>query len=140
MQFETQTLIIDGLVEHWGKPDPTLNQDLVDIGRSYAGDVFLVAVDENDRVIGTGALRFGDQGTGQVVRMSVATGSRRLGIGQRILDALVAEARSRGLSSLILETTASWRPVRDFYEKSGFVFTHDEVGSFGPDAWYERRL
>ena len=91
MQFETQTLIIDGLVEHWGMSDPTLNQDLVDIGRSYAGDVFLVAVDENDRVIGTGALRFGDQGTGQVVRMSVAASSRRLGIGQRMRSASRSE-------------------------------------------------
>jgi GNAT superfamily N-acetyltransferase len=70
--------------------------------------------------------------------MSVALDRRRRGVGRRILDALVAEARSRGLARLVLETTASWREVRSFYENAGLVCTHEAAGAFGPDAWYER--
>jgi hypothetical protein len=42
-QAEVKSLILAGLVEHWGRLDPSKNPDLEDIQSSYAGAVFLVA-------------------------------------------------------------------------------------------------
>lgn len=42
-QEDVKKLILAGLVEHWGKLDPTKNPDLNDIANSYAQSVFFVA-------------------------------------------------------------------------------------------------
>ena len=106
-QQEVRALVLAGLAEHWGVLDPHKNPDLEDIGRSYADGVFLVALTAG-RIVACGALVFrpnlpGD--TAEIVRMSVAAGMRRTGIGRLVLDSLCAEARRRGIRRLVLETT-----------------------------------
>ncbi len=123
-QAAAKALILEGLVEHWGALDPTLNPDLDDIAASYAAGCFLTAW-RGERLVGTGAIlsEIVDdeaEGTARVVRMSVARDCRRQGIGWALLDALCAAARDAGYRRLVLETTAAWRGVIDFYQTYGF--------------------
>ena len=136
-QAAAKALILEGLVEHWGALDPTLNPDLDDIAASYAAGCFLTAWQnaspsvggseggEGERLVGTGAIlpEIVDdeaEGTARVARMSVARDCRRQGIGRALLDALCAAARDAGYRRLVLETTATWQGVIDFYQTYGF--------------------
>lgn len=122
-QAAAKKLILAGLVEHWGFLDPTKNPDLEDIQRSYAGCTILVAC-VGRSLAGTGILIPRRADTGEIVRMSVAREFRRCGIGTRILNALLQEARKRGLNKIVLETTATWQDVIEFYLSNGFRITH----------------
>jgi ribosomal-protein-alanine N-acetyltransferase len=53
----------------------------------------------------------------------VAPAVRRRGLGQRLLDALLAAARETNSSSVFLEVRESNAAARCFYEKAGFVQT-----------------
>lgn len=121
-QAAARALILAGLAEHWGALDPTLNPDLDDIAATYGAGVFLVAVADEDgaeRIVGTRALQPVDAMTGQIVRMSVARAARRQEVGRQILDALLAEARARGMRRIVLETTANWADAIAFYRCAG---------------------
>lgn len=134
-QEEVKALILSGLVDHWGTLDPTKNPDLNDIARSYADAVFLVARLDG-RIVGTGALVPRAESTAEIVRMSVASDMRRMGIGKRILLELIHSAKSRGFSRIILETTATWAEVIAFYQSMGFMLTHLMNG----DQYFEMDL
>jgi ribosomal protein S18 acetylase RimI-like enzyme len=138
-QAAAHALIIEGLTEHWGVADDTLNTDLVDIAQSYQDDIFLVAVADEGRLIGTGGCRLRGA-VGEIVRMSVHKQWRRRGVATGIADALVDAARARGVTELVLETQATWPDARGFYEGYGFTFTHIAEGDFGPDAYYRMDL
>jgi putative acetyltransferase len=122
-QTEVKSLILAGLVDHWGVLDPTKNPDLNDITHSYAGATFLVAW-QGGRVVGSGALVPRGDGRAEVVRMSVAKDLRRSGIGKLILTRLIEQARVEGCQQVILETTDTWQEVIAFYLRFGFEITH----------------
>jgi putative acetyltransferase len=126
-QAAVKELILAGLTEHWGRLDPSKNPDLEDMAVTYEGAVFLVARHQ-DRIIGTGALVPRQDGTAEVVRMSVAADWRRKGIGRMILQALVDRARQAGFRRIILETTETWQEVIAFYLRFGFRITHYKDG------------
>jgi putative acetyltransferase len=126
-QPEIKRLILSGLGEHWGKIDPSKNPDLDDIAENYKEATFLVARLHN-RVIAAGALVPRQDGKAEVVRMSVTVDMRRMGIGRLILDQLVLRARAAGFRQVILETTAVWREVIEFYLRYGFHITHYQDG------------
>jgi uncharacterized protein (TIGR00290 family) len=126
-QAEVKSLILAGLVDHWGVLDPTKNPDLNDIAHSYAGATFLVAW-QAGRVVGSGALVPRGGGRAEVVRMSVAKDLRRSGIGKLILTRLIEQARTDGYSQVFLETTDTWQEVIAFYLRFGFEITHYSDG------------
>ena len=130
-QDAAKSLILAGLVEHWGWLDTTANPDLDDIASTYAFGTFLVAWQEEEAV-GTGALLPETEGVGRIVRMSVATYKRRLGIGSLILERLVEQARSNGYHQLVLETTSTWDEAIRFYEAHGFR----RIGSWDGDTHF----
>ena len=121
-QAAVRSLILAGLEEHWGILDPTLNPDLDDIAASYAGAIFLTAW-QDGALVATGALVHEAAGVARVVRMSVDRRRRRSGIGRRILNALLDQARSQGYHRIVLETTATWADAVAFYLRCGFQVT-----------------
>jgi GNAT superfamily N-acetyltransferase len=133
-QDAVRALVLDGLRERWGALDPSLNADLDDIARTYAADHVVLVAHVDGELVGTGTLLL-RAGAGEIVRMSVATPRRRTGIGRALVDALLAEARGRGLTRVVLETTAAWTDAVTFYERCGFTITHEETGSFGRDVY-----
>jgi GNAT superfamily N-acetyltransferase len=122
-QAEVKSLILAGLGEHWGEIDHTLNPDLNNIATSYAGATFLVARFQG-KIVGTGALVPRQNGTVEIVRMSVSAAMRRRGIGRLILQQLIEHARAQGFCRVVLETTEAWDDVIAFYLDYGFQITH----------------
>ncbi len=126
-QIAVKTLILDGLVEHWGTLDESKNPDLDNIVLSYAGATFLIAW-LNDEIVGTGAFIPRSESQVEIVRMSVNKNLRRQGIGRQILIELCKRASQDGYEEVILETTETWQDVIDFYLQYGFEITHYKDG------------
>jgi ribosomal protein S18 acetylase RimI-like enzyme len=126
-QTGARALILDGLGERWGTIDPNRNPDLNDIRLAYTGGVFLVAR-IGERIVATGALVPRGDGIAEIVRMSVARGQRRRGIGSAVLRQLVEAAQAAGCRKIILETTSTWTDAIAFYQRRGFRSTHIRGG------------
>jgi putative acetyltransferase len=130
-QAAAKQLVLTGLGEHWGWIDYTLNPDLNDIATSYAAGIFLVGY-QGDVLVATGAMT--PEGTAggvdalRVVRVSVRTELRGLGIGRRMLEALFAYARRQGCRLIVVETTSSWTEVVRFYARNGFQLVEERDG------------
>ncbi|HEU4622603.1 MAG TPA: GNAT family N-acetyltransferase [Burkholderiaceae bacterium] len=78
-----------------------------------------IAYDAHGQPVGTGRL----VPDGHIGRMAVLKNARGQGHGGRILEALVALARSRGHREVVLSAQTH---ARDFYERHGFVARGDE--------------
>lgn len=85
-----------------------LEQDGLD-----ANCVHALAWDGTGEAIGTGRL----MPDGRIGRMAVRASRRGQGVGGAILDALVHEARRRGMAEVYLHAQ---RHARDFYARQGF--------------------
>jgi GNAT superfamily N-acetyltransferase len=118
-QKAARTLILQGLGERFGFIDTSLYLDLDNIAEHYQNHLFCVA-EFNDEFAGTGALLFNEDGSGQIVRMSVARPYRRLGIGRAILQHLIDIGQSHQLNAIHVETNADWDDAIDLYTCSGF--------------------
>ena len=119
-QEEARTVVLEGLREHFGFLDPSLNPDLDNIQTSFisAGDDFYVA--ENDgRIVGTVGLLFGE-GRARIVRMSVAQSHRKRGIATALLEQCIESAAQRGFREIWAYTQPEWPDAVRFYLCSGF--------------------
>ena len=91
--------------------------------------------------VGCGALKLHiDTQIAEVKRMWVASDVRGLGLGRRLLERLSAEAASRGMVILRLETNRSLSEAKHLYERAGFV----EVEPFNNEPyahhWFQKDL
>ena len=79
---------------------------------------------DDDQACGIAAGYFPDDGTGPyLVSMWVAPTHRRRAVGQQLVQAVLAWARSRGASRILLDVTTINQPAICFYEKLGFTKT-----------------
>jgi len=85
-------------------------------------DMTFWSVWAEDEIAGCGALKQLDAKRGEIKSMRVADKFLGRGIGRAILNHLIAEARSRGMDSLWLETgsTETFTPALRLYEGAGF--------------------
>ena len=126
-QVPVKALVLEGLAEHWGFLDESKNPDLDDIAKNYAEGIFLVAW-RDEEIVGTGAFIPRSAEQVEIVRMSVKKELRRQGIGRKILTELCQRAEQAAYREVILETTATWQGVIDFYRQFGFEITHYQNG------------
>jgi GNAT superfamily N-acetyltransferase len=129
-------LIIEGLGEHWGSIDLSLNQDLNDMQASFGHGRILVAEDSSG-IIGTGTILPRLDGVAEIVRMSVSRESRGTGVGQLLALSLVEVAMSWSCERVIVETASHWTEVVAFYQRCGFRITHEVDGPFCRDTFFE---
>ena len=87
--------MLQGLAEHFGFIDPSLNPDLHDIESSFITAGFFVA-EYDGNVIGTVGLLF-ESRRARIVRMSVDKDHRKTGIASALLARSVEATPSRGL-------------------------------------------
>jgi amino-acid N-acetyltransferase len=76
---------------------------------------FIVAVDENDAVVGCGGLRLYTAVLGEIIALAVDERCHGQGVGRRIVDTLIKDARDLDICRLFAMTL---QPV--FFEKLGF--------------------
>ena len=88
---------------------------------------------ENNKLIGSGALKFLEKGHGEFKSIRVADEFRKKGIGERIIKHLIDEAKKLEISKLSIETGAGefFAPARKLFNKFGFKksepFAHYKV-------------
>ena len=105
---------------------PTINKDLLDINANYlqCGDMFWVAVNEDDRVIGCiGYSRIKDSSEAFLHRLYVKAPEKHKGIGTALLHTAENEMRRQGVSVSLVhlgEPKEQWFESYAFYPKNGY--------------------
>lgn len=100
----------------------------------------IVAFDASGQAVATGRLLKdqGTPGTARIGRMAVARAVRGQGVGRQVLDALVAAARQRGDTQVVLSAQLH---ARNFYAQAGFVAEGDVYDDAGiPHITMRRHL
>lgn len=95
-------------------------EDIEYDGKDGAATHF-VAYDDGT-AIGAARLREPETGVGKVERVAVREARRGEDWGRRLMDAIEAESRDRGLETLVLHSQTR---VERFYEKLGYRTTSD---------------
>lgn len=87
---------------------------------------------EEGILLGCGALKQLDPGHGEVKSMRTANSALGRGVGQAVLDHLLATAKLAGMTRISLETgsTEQFAAANRLYEKNGF----ERTGPFGDYA------
>ena len=77
---------------------------------------------DNDKLIGCGALKFLEEGHGELKSIRVAESFRNKGYGIKVIQHLILEAKKLNIKKISLETGAGkfFLPARKLFEKCGF--------------------
>ena len=77
---------------------------------------------ENNKLIGCGALKFLEKNHGEFKSIRVADEFKKKGVGERIINHLIEEAKKLKISKLSIETGAGkfFLPARKLFVKFGF--------------------
>ncbi|WP_260581631.1 GNAT family N-acetyltransferase [Sphingopyxis sp. PET50] len=88
-----------------------------------AGGVTFWSIHRGDDLAGCGALKLLGAAQGEIKSMRTHDAFLRQGVAARMLDHIVAEARSRGLERLSLETGSgpAFEPALALYRRYGFA-------------------
>lgn len=85
-------------------------------------DVTVWEMRDDKTLVGCGALQHLSDTHGEVKSMHTLAAHRGAGLGRRMLEHVIAEARTRGYQRLSLETgsMAGFKPSRMLYQRYGF--------------------
>ena len=105
---------------------PGINEDLLDIKANYMdkGTMFWLALDDNDRVIGSVGYSVGDSADEAYIhRLFVKPNMKRCGIGTALLEVVENEMRNKGIKVSLIHLGApkeQWFESYAFYPKHGY--------------------
>lgn len=94
--------------------------------------VYLIAVSEAGTVCGTGCI-YCTGGDAELMNLAVRPGFRRNGIGEALLQKLIACAAGRGCERMLLEVASRNGAALSLYEKTGFERTGLRPGFYRND-------
>ena len=79
---------------------------------------------DGDELVGCGALKDLGGGEGEIKSMHTRAAQRGKGLGKQMLQHIMNEARTRGMTALLLETGSmdAFAPARRLYEEAGFTY------------------
>ena len=106
---------------------PTINPDLLDIQASYLdrNDMFWLAIDENDRVIGcVGYSRTADTNEAFLHRLYIKPSLKRMGIGSKLLETAECRMCENGIAVSKVHLGSpkeQWFEAYAFYPKHGYT-------------------
>ena len=94
----------------------------LDLDGLRAENVTFFSLTEDGDVLAVGALKDLGDGHGEIKSMHTAAESRGRGLGERMVDHLLAVARARGMTRISLETGAgnAFAAPRRLYARAGF--------------------
>ena len=84
------------------------------------GGRVLFAIDEDDRVVGTVALKHEGDGVYELTKMAVDPSVRGRGIGRLLMEGALRTYRAVEGRALFLESNSSLAPALNLYESVGF--------------------
>ena len=109
---------------------PGLNEDLLDIEGFYfnKGDMFWIALDDNDRVIGSVGCNLLPDDEAVLHRLYIKYNLKRQGLGTKLLDTAENFAREndRKVVKVHLGEKVTYFESRLFYPKHGYEFIDDD--------------
>jgi predicted GNAT family N-acyltransferase len=111
--------------------DPTLEFD----GKDEQASHLIAFLDE--KVVGTARIRFLEDQTAKVERVAVLPEVRRQGIGRKLMDYVETVLVERQVTEVFMHAQ---KPVREFYEKMGFVAEGKEFDEAGISHIVMRKL
>lgn len=118
-----RNLVFTVLGEYGLKPDPgCTDADLDDIEQSYLarGGVFYVLEEENGSLIGSYGLYPMEPGVCELRKMYLHRACRGRGLGRRLLEDALIQARQSGFRRITLETASVLKEAIRLYERYGF--------------------
>ncbi len=103
----------------------------LDLAGLRAPEITFWSAWNGNELLGCGALKALNAKTGEVKSMRTVKAHRDKGVGSKILEHILKEAKARGYTSLNLETGSQpeFAPARGLYERYGFDY-------WGPFADY----
>ncbi len=119
---EVQRLLTDHLAD-MSATSPAESMHALDLEGLRAPGLTLWTLWEGDALLGCAALKQLDARTGEVKSMRTAVDARGRGVGARLLEQVIAEARGRGYERISLETGSQpfFDPALRLYARFGFV-------------------
>lgn len=84
------------------------------------GGAILIAEDETGDAVGCVALVPHGEGEVELAKMAVAESAQGRGVGRRLMEAALEQAREMGCRSVYLESNHVLVPAITLYERSGF--------------------
>ncbi|MDP4089120.1 MAG: GNAT family N-acetyltransferase [Bacillota bacterium] len=104
---------------------PRLNEDLLDITANYfsTGNMFWIAIDDNDRVIGTVGTKIISENEMWLKRLYVKCSMKRQGIGKRLYEKAEEFAVQKGMNTIYTRFSPEYVEAPKFYTAEGFVET-----------------
>jgi putative acetyltransferase len=117
-------LVFAVLAEYGLKSDPgRTDADLSDIEESYVarGGLFRVLEDSDGAVVGAYGLYRMENHTCELRKMYLRREWRGQGLGKRLLDDALAQARRLGFARVVLETASVLKEAIALYECYGFA-------------------
>ncbi len=111
---------------------PGLNEDLLDIHSNYfdKGDMFWIAVDNNDRVVGSVGYNSIEKSSEiWLHRLFVKSNLKHKGIGTQLLQTAELYAKSNGKTAIYVhlgKPKEQWFESYEFYHKYGYCVYSDD--------------
>jgi len=84
-----------------------------------------------DEIVGTVGLIPKDESTCEMIKMGVDPAAQGKGVGRALGNAIMAEAKDRGFSKMVLYSSSKLAPALSLYEKIGFQRVALECGAYG---------
>ena len=109
------------LLDEWFEPDAWS-----DIDEELGPDTTLIAVDQDDDVIGFVVVKLTGDNAGRITWAGVDPSYHRMGVGKALIESVIREATDAGLDALYVETMSDnveYEPfarTRAFYAALGF--------------------
>jgi GNAT superfamily N-acetyltransferase len=102
---------------------PRLNDDLLDIVGNYilTGNMFWIAIDDNDRVIGSIGTKIISQNEMWLKRLYVKSTMKRRGIGKKLYKKAEEFALQKGIDTIYTKFSSDYVEAKKFYTSIGFV-------------------
>jgi len=123
-----------------------VDPEVDDMAGTYTGSAAYFVAEAEGRLLGgagIGPLPAADADVCELKKMYLLPEARGLGVGQRLLDAALAAARTLGYRRCYLETLTHMRAARQLYERNGFTLLPGPLGHtghFGCNTFYLRSL
>jgi putative acetyltransferase len=131
MRIETDDLtrpaihaLLNEHLQHMHELSPPESVHALDLAKLRQPDITFWTAWEGTELLGCGALKQIDAQSAEVKSMRTPTALRRRGAGRAILAHIIDVAKSRGYTSLWLETgeVEAFKPAQKLYESFGFEY------------------